>query len=163
MKIPSKSECLKILKDNNVPDNIIAHLESVHNFSMKLADYLDKKGIKVNRELVSAAAMLHDIKKLSPKHEIAGSEFVNSLGFPEVASIIRKHGLSNLDKEEFIPKTWEEKIVFYSDKRVNGSKIVSLDGRFDYIRQRYNKKEVDKEYHFAEKIEKEIFGDKAIF
>ena len=143
MKIPSKSECLKILKDNNVPDNIIAHLESVQDFSMKLADYLDKKGIKVNRELVSAAAMLHDIKKLSPKHEIAGSEFVKSLGYPEVAVLIMKHGLSNLDKEEFIPKTWEEKIVFYSDKRVNGSKIVSLDGRFDYIRQRYNKKEVE--------------------
>ena len=80
-----------------------------------------------------AASLLHDVKKLSKSdHVIEGYEFIKSLGFPEVAVIIRKHGLSHIDNDDFMPKTWEEKIVFYADKRVNHDKIVNLDERFDY-------------------------------
>ena len=98
-KIPTKSECLKILKDNNVPDNIIAHVSAVCDFSMKVVDLLEHKGIKVNKELVAAGALLHDVKKLSPNdHVIEGCNYVKSLGFPEVAEIIKKHGLYRLAK-----------------------------------------------------------------
>lgn len=163
MTIPTKQQCLEILKSNNVPDNIVAHLKTVCDFSMKVADNLENKGIHVNRDLVAAAALLHDIKKVgSSKHEIEGAEFVKQLGFAEVAEIIRKHGLSNLDKDELVPKTWEEKIVFYSDKRVQGSKVVSVDGRFEYIKQRYKREDVEREITFTKKIEKELIGNEEI-
>ena len=43
MIIPTKEECLKILKDNTVPDNIIAHSKAVCDVAMKVADLLEKK------------------------------------------------------------------------------------------------------------------------
>ncbi|MBI2542408.1 HD domain-containing protein [Candidatus Woesearchaeota archaeon] len=192
MKIPTKEECLRILKENNVPGNIIAHLNAVHDFSMKVADILEKRGIIVNRDLVSAGALLHDVKKLSPNdHVLEGYEYVKSLGYPEVAMVIKKHGLAHLDDEGFVPGTWEEKIVFYADKRVKGDKIVSVDERFEYIKQRYfqptkdlnlsglkslqtatnssdscslqyKKEDVENEIDFTKKIEKELLGDEKL-
>jgi len=160
MIIPTKEECLKILKENNVPDNVVAHLKAVYDFSMKVCDLLEKKDINVNRDLVAAGALLHDIKKMnSDDHVAEGYEYIKLLGFSEVALIVKKHGLYHLEEEEFTPKSWEEKIVFYADKRVKGSNIVSVDERFGYIKQRYKKEDVEKELSFTKKIEYELLGD----
>ena len=159
MKIPTKEECLEILKEANVPDNIVSHVKAVHDFSMKIVDLLERKGIKVNRILVAAGALLHDIKKLnSNDHITEGYEFVKSLDFPEVAEVIRKHGLQHLGDGKFVPKTWEEKIVFYADKRIKNDKVVSVDERFVYVKQKYNHYNIEKELQFTKKIEKELFG-----
>ena len=158
MKIPTQEQCIEILK-KNVPDNVIAHLKAVCDFSEKVMDIVEKRSIKVNRELVKAAALLHDVKKLSPNHELTGSEYIKSLGYSEVANLIKKHGLSKLNDEDFIPKTWEEKIVFYSDKRLKNDKIVSVDERFEDIRKRYKRDIIEHEYQLTKKIEKELLGE----
>ena len=163
MIIPTKQECIRILKENKVPDNIIAHLKAVCDFSMKVVDMLEKRNIKVNRELVAAAALLHDIRKLSKgEHEIEGAELVSSMGYPEVGSVIKKHGLAHLFEKEFKPVAWEEKIVFYADKRVKDDKIASVDERFEYIKQRYKREMVDRELNFTKKVEKELLGNEKI-
>lgn len=163
MIIPTKEECIKILKQNNVPDNIISHMGAVCDFSLRVCDALEKKGIKVNRDLVAAGALLHDIKKLSPNdHVLEGYEYIKSLGYPEVALVIKKHGLVHLESEEFVPKSPEEKIVFYADKRVRNDKIVSIDERFEYIKKRYNKDSVEDEVIFTKKIEYELLGDEKV-
>ena len=160
IKIPKKEECIRLLKANNVPDNIIAHTKTVCDFSMKVCDVLEKRNIKVNRELVAAAALLHDIKKLNGgEHEIEGAKYVESLGYPEVGVLIKKHGLKHSFKDEFMPKAWEEKIIFYADKRVKNDKVVSVDERFEYIKQRYNKEHVEKEIKLTRDIEKELLGN----
>ena len=161
-KIPTKSECLKILKDNSVPDNIIAHVSAVCDFSMKIVDNLESKGVKVNRKLVAAGALLHDVRKLSTNdHVIEGYELIKSLGYPEVAEIIKKHGLHLIGSGEFVPKTYEEKIVFYADKRVTHDKFVTLDERFRYLTQRYKKDrhEAEREMAFTRKIGEDIMGN----
>ena len=163
MITPTKEECFKILKDNNVPDNIIAHSKAVCDVAMKVADLLEKKNIHVNGDLIAAAALLHDVKKLSENdHVIEGYEFIKSLGFPEVASLIKKHGLVHVQDEGFVPKTWEEKIVFYADKRVKNDKIVSVEQRFEYVKQRYNHYDIQKEYDFTKEIERELLGEEKI-
>ena len=161
MNIPTREESLRILK-NNVPDNIIAHLKAVAEFSEKVMDVLEKRGIKVNRELVRAAALLHDVKKMGPNHETRGAEYIKSLGYPDVANLILRHGLAKLNDENFVPKTWEEKIVFYSDKRLKDDRIVSVDERFDDIRKRYKRDIVEHEYQLTRKIEKELLGDEEL-
>ena len=160
MKIPSKKECLKILKSNKAPSNIIAHVKVVCDFSMKVVDLLEKRGIKVNRKLVAAGTLLHDIKKLEPgEHEIEGAKLIESMGYPEVSLLIKKHGLKHSHEAEFIPQTWEEKIVFYSDKRVKHDKVVGVDERFEYIKQRYKKEHVEGEIKLTKNIEKELLGN----
>ena len=161
MNIPTQEQCLEILR-KNVPDNIIAHLKAVSDFSEKVMDVLEKRGIKVNRELVKAAALLHDVRKLEKDHELKGAEYIASLGYKEVANLIRKHGLSRLNDESFVPKTWEEKVVFYSDKRIKDDRIVSVDERFEDIRKRYKRDIIEHEYELTLKIEKELLGNEKI-
>ena len=60
-----------------------------------------------------------------------------------------------IENEEVQPKTIEEKIVFYADKRVKDNKIVSLEERFEDIKKRYNLN-LTRELEFVKKIEKEI-------
>lgn len=163
MLIPTREECMDILKEQNVPDNVIAHLKRVCEVSMKIVDLLEKRSISVNRDLVAAGALLHDVKKInSDDHIIEGYKFIKSLGFPEVALLVKKHGLAHLDNEDFLPRTWEEKIVFYADKRVKNDKIVSIVERFEYIKKRYNKAEVDEEMKLTYKLEKELLGDERL-
>src|SRR3989344_2750842 len=95
--IPTREECLKILKENNVPDNIIAHSRQVCGVALKIAGLLEKRGIKVDKGLVAAGALLHDVKKASQDDHVAeGFELLKSLGFGEVAEVIKKPGLYNL-------------------------------------------------------------------
>lgn len=159
MKIPTKEQCLKMLEDNKVPPNIIAHAKKVCEVALLIAAKLEKKGIKANKKLVMAAALLHDIEKLKPDHVVAGAEFVREKGFKEVAGIIEKHGLQHLDNKKFMPSTAEEKIVFYADKRVNGEKIVSIGKRFRYIKEKYSYLSIDKEYEVTKKIEEELLDN----
>ena len=65
---------------------------------------------------------------------------------------ITKKGTAMLSFKSFIDKV---KMVFYSDKRVKGAKIVSLRERFDDLKARYNKG-TEKEFEFTKKIEEEL-------
>ena len=162
MKIPTKKGCLKILAEHNIPANIIAHVQAVCDFSMRVCNVLERRKIKANRKLVQAAALLHDIKKVtSQQHEIDGAELVRQLGYPEVAEAIKRHGLARLDSG-LAPRTWEEKIVFYSDKRLNGSKLVTVDERFEYITKHYHIPHIQHEIDFTKKIEKELLGNEKL-
>ena len=163
MIIPTEEECFSILKGQNVPENIIAHLKAVCEVSMKVANVLEKRGIHINKELVIAGTLLHDVKKVSSHdHVTEGYEFVKSLGYPEVALLVKRHGLEHTDDPEFVPRSWEEKIVFYADKRVNGDKFVTVKERFDYLRQRYDKKEIDEEFALTKKLEEELLGNESL-
>lgn len=163
MIIPTKDECIRILKESGVPANIIAHSQKVCEVALKICGILEKKGINISKDLVAAAALLHDIAKVKEgDHVINGSEIVKSLGFPEVARVISKHGLAHLDEEECRPKSAEEKIVFYADKRVKHDHIVSVEKRFEYIRERYKSPNVEMEYKFTKEIEEELLENEEI-
>jgi putative nucleotidyltransferase with HDIG domain len=155
MNIPSQEQCIRLLTDNNTPPNVISHCKAVSTFAVSVAEKIGKK-IKVNKQLIEAAALLHDIEKMRPSHVRAGHDFLLSKGYKEVAIVVKKHGLENFDDESYHPKTTEEKIVFYADKRVRDTSIVSLDERFEYIRKKYNFPGIDKEQEYARHIEEEL-------
>ena len=147
--IPTKEECLAILEKNKTPSNVIEHCKTVCQVAEDTAEDLIKKGVKVNKELVTAAAMLHDIEREKEDHIIAGANLLKNSGFPEVSEVIKKHTLYRL--EDIQLKTVEEKIIFYADKRVKGDKIVSLEERFEDLEKRYNKS-FKEEFEFTKKI-----------
>src|SRR3989338_9030746 len=131
MNIPSREQCLQILKNNKTPSNVIEHCKVVAKVAEGIAEKLIKKGRKVNKELVIAGALLHDIERHKDNHVARGAELVKKFGYPEVAKVVSKHTLYEVEIEENQPKTFEEKIVFYADKRVKNDKVVSLKGRYD--------------------------------
>ena len=155
MNIPSREQCLQILKNNKTPSNVIEHCKVVAKVAEGIAEKLIKKGRKVNRELVVAGALLHDIERHKDNHVARGAELVKKFGYPEVAKVVSKHTLYEVEIEENQPKTFEEKIVFYADKRVKNDKVVSLKGRYDDIKKRYDV-DLSYEMEFTKKIGKEL-------
>lgn len=146
------------MKKHNALPNVIKHVIAVSNVAKKVYDNLAKKGIKINKLLVIAGALLHDIGRGKEHHTDTGYKLVKSLGYPEVAMLVKRHSLAHIDQEDYIPKTVEEKIVFYADKRVIGNKVVSIEERIIDIKKRYNIP-IEKEMEFTKKIEKELMID----
>ncbi|MEK0322596.1 MAG: HD domain-containing protein [Nitrosopumilus sp.] len=154
-QIPSKEECLDILNKNKTPSNVIEHSETVCKFAEDIAEKLIKKGVKVDKKLVVAAALLHDIEREKDNHVIEGAKLLKSMGLSEVAEVAGKHSLYEIEKEKNQLIRIEEKIMFYADKRVRENKIVSLVERLEDLEKRYNKN-FSRELEFAKKIEEEL-------
>jgi len=155
MSIPSRKECFDILNKNKTPSNVIEHCKTVCKVAEEVSDKLIAKEINVNKKLVIAAALLHDIERDKEDHVIAGEKLLKSMGFTEISEVVRKHGLYRIENKDIQPKTVEEKIIFYADKRAAGNKIVSLKERMEDLKRRY-KRDFSKELEFTRKIEEEL-------
>jgi len=55
----------------------------------------------------------------------------------ELAEVVARHDYSSIIDPEHKPATWEQKLVFYADKRVMHDQVVTLRERFEDGRQRY--------------------------
>jgi putative nucleotidyltransferase with HDIG domain len=165
--LPSRQECLALLEKHCVPEHVIMHSLAVEKVAVFLAKKLAEKGELVDVELVSRAALLHDIDKiksleLGSGHGTISKQILEEEGFPLLGMIAFKHHLSQiLSPNPF--SSWEEKIVYYADKRVTNHYIVSLEERFRYLLERYgSQKETFEKISSCkpplEKLEKEIFN-----
>ena len=99
-KIPSKEECLDILNKNKTPSNVIEHSRTVCKLAEDVAEKLIKKGIKVNKKLLAASALLHDIEREKDHHVIEGAKLLKSMGFCEISETTKKHSLHEIEKEK---------------------------------------------------------------
>lgn len=95
---------------------------------------LKEKGIEVDEKLVEAAALLHDIDKAIPKkvgerHPDTAVRVLQELGMSEIAEIVRRHSVHTILNPELAPRTWEEKIVYLSDKMTK-YEVIGVDHRF---------------------------------
>jgi uncharacterized protein len=94
----------------------------------------------VNRQLVQAAGLLHDITKTrsfetAENHALTGAQVLADFGYPQVGNLVRQHvRLDDYPEHQILS---EAVIVNYADKRVLHDRIVSLDERMSYIQERY--------------------------
>ncbi len=143
-----------------MPENIRQHSLNVNNAAMQIAEKLKQSGENISLELVNAASLLHDLDKFRTlkdihNHGYLAESWLAEKGYETVGKVIRNHLMHELMKEE--SPVWEDKIVNYADKRVLNEKIVSLEKRFEYLRERY-KDFFKKEHEEAIRaIEQEIF------
>ena len=148
MRIPPRKKCLEMLCAIEMPPHIQDHSCMVCRVALVIADGLILAGVDINRPLVRAAALLHDITKprsfkTGENHAITGGEYLLSLGFPEVGHIVRQHVILDHYFADTIPS--EAEVVNYADKRVLHDRVVSLDDRMSYILQRYARTAAHKE------------------
>jgi putative nucleotidyltransferase with HDIG domain len=119
--------------------NIIAHSRQVMRVSLVITDNL-KNGLSINRNLIMAAALLHDITKTRAletrePHDQSGGELLRELGFARIGEIVRQHViLLDFNPQE---KLEGREIVNYADKRVMHDRIVSLAERVEDLIRRY--------------------------
>ncbi len=140
-KLPSREQAIGLLRENHCSPNVIRHAEAVAELALEITDKLEKENLKINRELVEAGALLHDLGRSRTHgvdHGVVGAKLAESAGLPEpVVKIIRRHvggGITAQEAEAFgwpkdvyVPLTLEEKIVSYADKLIDKSKRVPID------------------------------------
>ena len=164
--IPSVKQCFRLIRKMEMMSHIKAHSLRVCQVAELLTDLMAKAHIRLNRDLVYAGALLHDITKTrslktGEYHAATGDELLCEMGFPQVGAIIRQHVALDEYFVSAIPD--EAEIVNYADKRVLNTDIVSLTQRMDYILERYG---TNPEYRqrlrsigkYAEETEERIFG-----
>lgn len=165
MRIPSKEQCYKLMCEMKMMDHIVRHSIQVCCVATFLTDKLKIQGINLNRDLIQASSLLHDITKTrsfttKEIHDATGAQYLIKLGYPEVGHIIGQHVI--LDAYFFSDTPVETDIVNYADKRVLHDRVVSLDERRNYVEQRYRKllKSLERfEWHWqkTKELEKRIF------
>jgi uncharacterized protein len=193
-KIPTIEQCYELLRKCHVPKHIIRHCEVTADLAVELAKKISANGIKVNIDFVQRACLLHDIMRVCDvhkpldeifdepiteedrqkwqqlsqrhkgmRHEEAACEFLKA-EYPEIAIAIKKHAYRSLLDEKLKPKTLEEKIVYYADKRVMHDKVVPLAERLEEGHRRNtrpaDKKNIDIAYidSLIFKLEKELLS-----
>jgi len=65
IKLPTQQQCLDYFEEYKVPENIQRHCLKVQEVAVFLAGKLKNSGVKINIELVQAAALLHDLFKMA--------------------------------------------------------------------------------------------------
>jgi len=154
--IPTTEQCIQLLDEFNVPENIREHSFAVNNVSMLIAKELEKAGIDVDLDLINAASILHDLDKIETlkeieKHGKLTFKWLFEKGYAEVGEIIKIHTFPGREV------SWESKVVSYADKRCSKDNVVSIEERYQHIKKVYPQyyKDIHKELAF--KLEKEIF------
>ena len=138
MKRPSfvRGDIVASLEEKGVPEYKIYHSQAIEALCMHMVDEMQNAGIRVNRNTVTAGALLHDIALAvipddeTPNHCAVGGRMVRALGYPEeVARCVECHeGIVSremgadlrvdMTRDHYRPVTWEEKLVFYGDHAV---------------------------------------------
>ncbi|MDR1245770.1 MAG: TIGR03960 family B12-binding radical SAM protein [Clostridiales Family XIII bacterium] len=90
-RIPTKEECLSILKTNGTPEHVIRHCLAVSNASRLIGIALSETGVSLDTELITSAALLHDIARTEKDHARVGAELLRKQGFERIASIVSQH------------------------------------------------------------------------
>jgi uncharacterized protein len=165
MNVPSKPECYRMMGEMKMLDHIVAHCLLVCEVAVFLADRLKARGMHLNRDLIRAAALLHDITKTRSfqtreDHAITGEQFLIERGYPEIGHLVRQH--VRLDEYPNPVVLGEAAIINYADKRVLHDKVVTLEKRMNYILEKYARLPEDeirirRLWEKTEALEKEIF------
>ncbi len=165
--IPTSKHCISLMETYGMLDNIKAHSIMVERVANLIARGLIKSGENISLEMVTAGALMHDIGKSiclnsTLDHAQKGKEICTENNLPEIAGMVEEHiHLFNYAPDGRIN---EKEIIYYSDKRVNHDKIVSLNDRMKYIFERYAmdkpelKKRIEENFEMCRSVEKKLFS-----
>jgi putative nucleotidyltransferase with HDIG domain len=108
-----------------------------------LGQVLRDVGFELHLPLIEAGALLHDLGKTpclgtTENHAHWGADVLYSLGYPQVAQIVREHVHLEPAAADARPLR-EAEVVNYADKRVLHTRVVTLKERFADLKERYGR------------------------
>lgn len=124
--VPTAEETAALAYGLAMPEPVRRHSAAVATVAARLADALGASGVALDRSLVAAAALLHDVAKGTPQHARAGAQLLRRLGYPRVASVVARHMDLSLAAVE--PAS-EAALVYLADKLVRGERLIDLAER----------------------------------
>lgn len=153
-------DCIYLLSYFNVPKSIINHGIKVKDICEDLSNSINKNKEIINVNLINSASILHDIKRQEKNHGEVGADLLASLGYDQIANVVRSHMKLEKGMEDVIN---ENTILYYGDKLVIEDKFVDLNKRFqDKLNKYENNKEIQenimKKYETTLKIKSNIIS-----
>lgn len=169
---PDVEECEAIWDKYRTPDRVRDHCRAVSREAEALADRLAGKGQEVRRDILTAAALLHDVARQREDHPLEGAKAVLREGYPLLAPVILcHHDWERRMEAEQIPGglvpefrfPLEAEVLYLADKYTRGTDRVSLKERFAESAVRCAGSEEaarnhERRYQEAQKIEDHIGG-----
>lgn len=166
MRIPTVEECYRLVCKMGMMDHIVGHSIRVCQVAAILVDGLLPGAGRLDRDLVRASALLHDITKTRSfetreNHARTGEELLCQMGYPEVGRVVGQHVVLDTPSESGTPT--EAEIVNYADKRVLHEKVVSLKERMDDVVVRYGvgpagRERIRRIRENTQRLEAKLFG-----
>jgi len=144
--LPGYPTCLAWMQEQALPHNLVAHVHGVAAAAYQMALWLRAAGHHLDPLLAQRGALLHDLAKLKamerpPEQRIGHAELAARMledrGEKLLAECARRHPLFAILQPEQAPRSWEEKLVYFADKLVEGARMAGLDERIASLRQRY--------------------------
>lgn len=135
---PTVELCEKIQDYFKISDNEKKHCNKVAHAALNILSKLSERGIKLNRDIIVAASMLHDIAKGNSMHAKLGAKWLKDMGYDEIAKIVEKH----MELDAISDTLTENEVVYLADKLVKDDNIVSINERFSYKEKLYNQDEM---------------------
>lgn len=164
--VPSVQDAKSMWDKYALPEVKRNHCIWVSRLAVWLSSALHKQdpSIEVNQPLLEVAALLHDIDNAIPKlpgerHPDTGVRILHENQYGEVADLVKTHPLHAILDQTLAPKTWEEKILYLSDKMVKHT-IITVDERFRLWKSeslpRSAVQELDEAYPRVKALEQEV-------
>lgn len=134
-EIPTEAECMAMLGGVYVDPEIISHCRTVANLATLLARKLNRAGYQMDINLLTAAALLHDLARTEPNHARAGANMLREAGFGKVGDLVAEHmDITASDQGEIRPMD----LLYLADKISMGDRHVTLTERFQKALERYS-------------------------
>lgn len=164
--IPTEEQAKKLWEKYNLPDRKRRHVTLVANVAKLFATKIKAQSakLKINKALLVAGALLHDIDKNAPKlpwerHPDAAVRILQEEGMGEVARLVKTHPLHAILDPAIAPKTWEERLLYVADKMVKDD-VIGVDARFAQWSDEHlpseEQKILDAAYPKVKELEKEV-------
>lgn len=165
--IPSEKECYDLMEKYRMLDNIREHSIVVAEIVRAISKGLVNSGVQLSVDKAVAGALLHDIAKTQclqtgEDHAALGREICLQHQLNEIADIVAEHiWLKSYSLDGLYS---EKEIVYYADKRVLHTSVVSLNERMDDIIKRYGRYDsrltqlVHMNFNICQGIERKLFG-----
>jgi hypothetical protein len=149
MSVPNRRESAALLLSLDPPKWHLRHSRAVAETAGWLALRAHSAGRSLDRRLVEAASLLHDVDKLGRvkplvaglAHADGSAAYLASRGYPELTPVIVGHPVTLLADRDWFER-WissaspEALIVAYADKRA-GQRVESMADRFASWESRY--------------------------
>lgn len=122
-RAPREHECRALLARHGALPAAVSHAVVVAAVAARLAAAHQAAGVRVDVQLLKAAALLHDVSRGVPGHAAAGAAVLEDEGLSRVAAVVRHHvqlpGSSP-------PVPGETEILLLADVPTVGSEVVGL-------------------------------------
>lgn len=145
LDLPDASTIFHWLASEKASANLLIHVQMVAALAYQMALWANNAGIAVHALLAHRAGLLHDLAKTTSRlsgiqdsdHGEIAARLLEERNQPELAEIARRHLLFCLLEPARKPITWEQKLVYFADKLVEGNRPVNLELRIEALRRRY--------------------------